>query len=67
MAENEAAQLVADGLTYKEAARRLNRAPATVQNQLHSAYRKLGITNKNSLRVALASVLANGAAATSKL
>jgi DNA-binding CsgD family transcriptional regulator len=54
-AESEAAQLVADGLTYKEAARRLNRAPATVRNQLHSAYQKLGITNKNGLRAALAS------------
>lgn len=57
-AEREAAQLVADGLTYKEVARRLNRAPATVRNQLHSAYKKLGIKDKHSLRAALASPLA---------
>lgn len=52
-AEFQAASLVADGCSYKEAARLLNRAPATVRNQLHSAYQKLGITNKNSLRSAL--------------
>lgn len=52
-AECQAATLVANGASYKEAARLLNRAPATVRNQLHSAYQKLGITNKNSLSNAL--------------
>jgi len=46
LAERRAALLVADGLTYKEAAQRLSISPATVRNQLHSVYKKLGAVNK---------------------
>lgn len=50
MAEYRAARLAAEGLTYKEIARQLDISPATIRNQLHSAYRKLGVSNKTALR-----------------
>lgn len=49
-AEYRAARLAAEGLTYKEIARKLDISPATIRNQLHSAYRKLGVSNKTALR-----------------
>jgi len=49
-AEYRAARLAAEGLTYKEIAKRLDISPATIRNQLHSAYRKLGVSNKTALR-----------------
>jgi DNA-binding CsgD family transcriptional regulator len=48
-AEIAAATLVANGYSYKEAAKRLLLSPATVRNQLHSVYAKLGINNKATL------------------
>jgi DNA-binding CsgD family transcriptional regulator len=53
-AEYRVAKLAAEGLQYKEIARKLGISPATVRNQLHSVYEKLGVSNK----AALASVLA---------
>jgi len=53
-AERTAAVCVATGLSYKEAARELGLSPATVRNQLHSVYGKLGITNKAALAHRLA-------------
>jgi DNA-binding CsgD family transcriptional regulator len=52
-AEYRAAALAAEGLTYKEIAKKLDISPATIRNQLHSAYRKLGVSNKTALRNAL--------------
>ena len=54
-AERRVAHLAAGGLQYKEIAKSLGVAPATVRNQLHAVYRKLGVTNKTSLAAALAS------------
>lgn len=54
-AEYRAARLAAEGLQYKEIARQLGVSPATVRNQLHSAYRKLGVSNKTALAAALLS------------
>ena len=48
------ADLVAMGATYKDAARTLGISPATVRNQLHSAYAKLGIPGRRQLAAALA-------------
>lgn len=53
-AEHRTALLAAQGLQYKEIARELGIAPATVRNQLHAAYRKLGVANKTALAAALA-------------
>ncbi|MGV7210332.1 response regulator transcription factor [Oxalobacteraceae bacterium A2-2] len=39
--------------TYKEAARQLGVSPATVRNQLHAIYQKLGVNSKSSLLKAL--------------
>ena len=44
-AEYRTAKLAAEGLQYKEIARQLGVSPATVRNQLHSAYTKLGVSN----------------------
>ncbi len=52
------AALYAAGHAYKEIARRLRIAPATVRNQIAAAYRDLGISNKAQL-AALASQQAN--------
>ncbi|MDZ7654567.1 MAG: helix-turn-helix transcriptional regulator, partial [Sulfurimicrobium sp.] len=48
-AERTVANLVAHGRPYKEVARNLGVSLATVRNQLHSVYQKLGISNKASL------------------
>jgi DNA-binding CsgD family transcriptional regulator len=48
-AQLEVATLIASGLSYKEVARRLTISPATVRNQLHDSYVKLGINNKAAL------------------
>ncbi|MDP2963548.1 MAG: LuxR C-terminal-related transcriptional regulator, partial [Sulfurimicrobium sp.] len=48
-AERTVANLVAHGRPYKEVARNLGISLATVRNQLHSVYQKLGISNKASL------------------
>lgn len=52
-AEYRAAKLAAEGLSYKEIARQLHISPATIRNQLHSTYKKLGVSNKTALRNAL--------------
>jgi len=48
-AEFAAATRVACGHSYKQVAKELSLSPATVRNQLHSAYAKLGIPNKTAL------------------
>ncbi|MBV7536589.1 helix-turn-helix transcriptional regulator [Duganella sp. sic0402] len=48
-AEWNVAQLAAQGLSYKDIARQLDNSPATVRNQLHSVYNKLGVENKTQL------------------
>jgi DNA-binding CsgD family transcriptional regulator len=52
-AEYRAAKLAAMGLQYKEIARQHGLSPATVRNQLHSAYSKLGVSNKTELATIL--------------
>lgn len=47
------ARLIADGATYKEAARQFGISPATVRNQLHSVYDKLAIAGRRQLATAL--------------
>jgi DNA-binding CsgD family transcriptional regulator len=38
-----------EGLTYKEVARQINIAPATVRHHLRNAYKKLGVSNKGQM------------------
>jgi DNA-binding CsgD family transcriptional regulator len=52
-AELQVAGLAARGLSYKEIAREQDISPATVRNQLHSVYKKLGVSNKAALTAAL--------------
>lgn len=52
-AEFRAARLAADGLRYKDIARQLDLSPATVRNQLHAVYGKLGVSNKTALAAVL--------------
>ena len=52
-AEYRAAKLAAEGLQYKEIARQLGLSSATIRNQLHSVYVKLGVSNKVALANAL--------------
>lgn len=52
-AETTVAWLAANGMSYKEIARELGKSPATVRNQLHAAYNKLGVTNKTLLAASL--------------
>lgn len=52
-AEFRAARLAVEGLQYKEIARQLGVSHSTVRNQLHSAYTKLGVSNKTALAAAL--------------
>ena len=47
------AQMTAKGLTHKEIARALERAPTTVRNQIRSIYDKLGVGNVAELIEAL--------------
>jgi len=51
-AEHLVTQWAAQGLSYKEIAQQLGTSPATVRNQLHSVYRKLGVAGKAALRTA---------------
>ena len=52
-AELRVARLAVCGLQYKEIAREVDVAPATVRNQLQSVYRKLGVRNKTALANAI--------------
>lgn len=56
-AEWSVARLAADGMTYKEIARALGNSPATVRNQLHSVYNKMGVDNKTQLSATLATIV----------
>lgn len=47
--EIEVAMLVAQGLSYKEIARMRNRSPATIDHQLRSIRRKLGVSSTSAL------------------
>lgn len=55
-AESSVARLAAHGKTYKEIARALGNSPATVRNQLHSVYSKLGVDNKTQLAATLSTI-----------
>jgi DNA-binding CsgD family transcriptional regulator len=48
-AERSVAVLIASGISYKEVAKQLKLSPATVRNELHHAYVKLGISDKAAL------------------
>ena len=52
-AETAVANLIAQGLAYKEVAKRLSLSPATVRNQLHSIYAKFSVNNKVELALRL--------------
>lgn len=54
--EYRVAQLAAKGLQYKEIAKQLGVSPATIRNQLHAVYQKLGVSNKTALANALSSI-----------
>lgn len=56
--ERGVARLVAHGQPYKEVARNMGVSVATVRNQLHNVYRKLGIRNKAELAQCLGEELA---------
>ena len=47
--ELKVALCIADGMSYKEAARILDISPATVRNQLHSVYKKTGQSGRSEL------------------
>lgn len=47
--EHEVAVLAADGLTNREIAERLHLSPRTVENHVHRALRKLGVTSRSRL------------------
>jgi DNA-binding NarL/FixJ family response regulator len=49
--ELEVAVLVAEGLSNKEIARRLDHNEGTVKIHLHNIYEKLGVRNRTSLAV----------------
>jgi len=53
-AELRVATLAAQGMQYKEIAKTIDIAPATVRNQLHAVYRKLGVSNKTALAALMA-------------
>ncbi|KAB8064478.1 helix-turn-helix domain-containing protein [Janthinobacterium violaceinigrum] len=48
-AERLVAAMAAEGLPYKSIARELGKSPATVRNQLHAIYQKLGVGNRTAL------------------
>ncbi len=52
--ETEIAQAYVDGQSYKEIARQLGIAPATVRTHLRTIYRKLGVTSRTELAQTLA-------------
>jgi len=47
--EQEIVQTLAQGLTFKEAARELDLSPSTVSNHLYRIYQKLNIGSKGEL------------------
>ncbi len=49
MREREVVQVLATGLTFKEAARELDLSPSTVSNHLYRIYQKLNIGSKSEL------------------
>ena len=49
MREQEIVQVLAKGLTFKEAARELELSPSTVSNHLYRIYQKLNIGSKSEL------------------
>jgi DNA-binding CsgD family transcriptional regulator len=51
--QNEVAQLLIQGLTYKEIAARLSRAPATVRTQIRQIYERLEVNNVAQLALIL--------------
>ena len=51
--QREVAQLLVQGLTYKEIALRLSRAPATVRTQIRQIYERLEVSNVAQLAQAL--------------
>ena len=48
-AERLVAAMAMQGLPYKTIARKLDKSPATVRNQLHAIYQKLGVPNRTAL------------------
>lgn len=48
-AERQVAVMAAEGLSYKIIARNLGKSPATVRNQLHAVYQKIGVANRTAL------------------
>lgn len=54
--EFETIQHFANGASYKEVARRMNLAPATVRHHLRSAYRKLGVHDKAQMSRLIATI-----------
>ncbi|MBK4736314.1 helix-turn-helix transcriptional regulator [Noviherbaspirillum pedocola] len=54
-AERRIAKCAALGMQYKEIGKQFDISPATVRNQLHAVYKKLGVANKTALAVALRS------------
>jgi len=48
-AERRVAIMATEGLSYKIIARNLGKSPATVRNQLHAVYQKLGVANRTAL------------------
>lgn len=54
--ELETIRHFANGASYKEVARRMNLAPATVRHHLRSAYRKLGVHDKAQMSLLIATM-----------
>lgn len=52
-AERTVAAMAMHGTPYKMIARTLDKSPATVRNQLHMIYQKLGVSNRTALSCAL--------------
>ncbi len=57
--ELEVARLCAEGLSYKEIARRLGVAPATARNHIAAAHRRLGVSRNSEIGRLLAAVVAS--------
>jgi DNA-binding CsgD family transcriptional regulator len=51
--ETRVAKLIASGYSYKEVALELRVSPATIRNQVHSVYQKLGLSGRFELAEAL--------------
>ncbi|KAB8041860.1 helix-turn-helix domain-containing protein [Janthinobacterium aquaticum] len=49
-AERLVASMATQGQPYKVIARKLCKSPATVRNQLHAVYQKLGVGNRTALK-----------------